>query len=177
MLLSRITVLEFSALLQHSIALYCVLPQTLQNTDGVIKNGQSRETDSIGYTSRRQTKQKQNTTCVGHHYPQQNTTSIRRELFYKQVEVKLKRTSKTEIVTDITIRNFDLQNDITKKPQQIQISNPDTTKKTEGGMSSSSIFLWNAFLPIRLIHCLKLALEFIVTIKILCIHTILNAEI
>ena len=129
MLLSRITVLEFSALLQHSIALYCVLPQTLQNTDGVIKNGQSRETDSIGYTSRRQTKQKQNTTCVGHHYPQQNTTSIRRELFYKQVEVKLKRTSKTEIVTDITIRNFDLQNDITKKNQQIQISNPDTTKK------------------------------------------------
>jgi hypothetical protein len=129
MLLSRITVLEFSALLQHSIALYCVLPQTLQNTDGVIKNGQSRETDSIGYTSRRQTKQKQNTTCVGHHYPQQNTTSIRRELFYKQVEVKLKRTSKTEIVTDITIRNFDTQNDITKKNQQIQISNPDTTKK------------------------------------------------
>ena len=115
MLLSRITVLEFSALLQHSIALYCVLPQTLQNTDGVINNGQSRETDSIGYTSRRQTKQKQNTTCVGHHYPQQNTTSIRRELSYKQVEVKLKRTSKTEIVTDITIRNFDTQNDITKK--------------------------------------------------------------
>jgi hypothetical protein len=38
MLLLRITVLEFSALLQHSIALYCVLPQTLQNTDGVIKN-------------------------------------------------------------------------------------------------------------------------------------------
>ena len=58
MLLSRITVLEFSALLQHSIALYCVLPQTLQNTDGVIKNGQSRETDSIGYTSRRQKKKK-----------------------------------------------------------------------------------------------------------------------
>ena len=122
MLLLRITVLEFSALLQHSIALYCVLPQTLQNTDGVIKNGQSRETDSIGYTSRRQTKQKQNTTCVGHNYPQQNTTSIRRELFYKQVEVKLKRTSKTEIVTDITIRNFDTQNDITKKKKKCKLA-------------------------------------------------------
>ena len=52
--------------------------QTLQNTDQVIKNGHSLEIGSIGYTSRRQTKQKQNTTCVGHHYPQQNTTSIRR---------------------------------------------------------------------------------------------------
>jgi hypothetical protein len=38
---------------------------------------------------------------------------IRRELFYKQLEVKLNRTFKTEIVTDITIRNSDTCNDIT----------------------------------------------------------------
>jgi hypothetical protein len=30
-----------------------------ENTEGAIKNGQSRETDNIGYTRRRKTKQKQ----------------------------------------------------------------------------------------------------------------------
>jgi len=34
----------------------------LENTEGAIKNGQSRETGNIGYTRRRQTKQKHNTT-------------------------------------------------------------------------------------------------------------------
>jgi hypothetical protein len=32
------------------------------------KKGQSRETDNIGYTRRRKTKQKHNALCVGHHY-------------------------------------------------------------------------------------------------------------
>jgi hypothetical protein len=34
--------------------------QTLENTEGAIKNGQSRETGNIGYTRRRKTKQKHN---------------------------------------------------------------------------------------------------------------------
>jgi hypothetical protein len=34
----------------------------------VIKNGQSRGTGNIGHTSRRKTKQKHNTLCVGHHH-------------------------------------------------------------------------------------------------------------
>ena len=42
----------------------------LENTEGAIKNGQSRETDNIGHT--RQTKQKHNTICAGHHYMQGN---------------------------------------------------------------------------------------------------------
>jgi hypothetical protein len=42
----------------------------LENTEGAIKNGQSRETGNIGYTRRRKTKQKHNTICVGHHYTQ-----------------------------------------------------------------------------------------------------------
>jgi hypothetical protein len=33
---------------------------TLENTEGAIKNGQSRETGVIGHTIRRQAKQKQN---------------------------------------------------------------------------------------------------------------------
>jgi hypothetical protein len=37
-----------------------------------IKNEQSRETDNIEYTRRRQTKQKHNTICVGYHYPKTN---------------------------------------------------------------------------------------------------------
>ena len=45
----------------------------LENTEGAIQNGQSRETGNIGYTRRRKTKQKHNTICVGHHYAQTNT--------------------------------------------------------------------------------------------------------
>jgi hypothetical protein len=41
-----------------------------------IPNGQSRETGSIEYTSCRQTKQQQNTMCVGHHYPQTKRTNL-----------------------------------------------------------------------------------------------------
>ena len=39
------------------------------------QNGQSRETGNIGHTRRRQTKQKHNTICVGHHYAQTNTNT------------------------------------------------------------------------------------------------------
>jgi hypothetical protein len=38
----------------------------LENTEGAIKNEQSRETGNLGYTRRRKTKQKHNTICVGH---------------------------------------------------------------------------------------------------------------
>jgi len=40
---------------------------TLENTEGAIKNGQSRETGNIGYTRRRQ-QNKNITQCVGHQY-------------------------------------------------------------------------------------------------------------
>ena len=49
---------------------------TLQNTEWAIKNGQSRETGNIGYTRRRQTKQKYNTICVAQHYMQTNTHNV-----------------------------------------------------------------------------------------------------
>jgi hypothetical protein len=44
-----------------------VLCSIIENTEGAIKNGQSRETDNIGYTRRRQTKQRHNTMRVRHH--------------------------------------------------------------------------------------------------------------
>ena len=47
-----------------------------KNTGGAIKNGQSRETGNIGYTRRRQTKQKHKTICAGHHYTQANTNNV-----------------------------------------------------------------------------------------------------
>ena len=50
-------------LLLHRVS-KCI--QTLPNTDEVIKNGHSIETGSIGYTSRRQTKQKHNTHQTSH---------------------------------------------------------------------------------------------------------------
>ena len=40
----------------------------VENTEGAIKNGQSDETVSIGYTRRRQAKERHNTICVVHHY-------------------------------------------------------------------------------------------------------------
>ena len=39
------------------------------------QNGQSREPDNIRYT-RRQTNQKHNAMCVGHHYAQVNTINV-----------------------------------------------------------------------------------------------------
>ena len=47
----------------------------MENTEGAITNGQSRETCNIGCTRRRKTKQKHNTICVGHHYTQTNTNN------------------------------------------------------------------------------------------------------
>jgi len=41
-----------------------------------MKSGQSRETGSIGYTRRRQTKQKHNTISVGHHSTQTNSNNV-----------------------------------------------------------------------------------------------------
>jgi hypothetical protein len=36
----------------------------------------NRETDNIGFSRRRQAKQKHNTICVGHHYMQANTNNV-----------------------------------------------------------------------------------------------------
>jgi hypothetical protein len=48
----------------------------LENTEGTIKNGQSRETGNIRYTRQRKTKQKHNTIFVGHHYALTNTNNV-----------------------------------------------------------------------------------------------------
>ena len=49
---------------------------TLENTEGAITNGQSRETGNIVYTRRRKTKQKHNTICNGHNSTQANTNNL-----------------------------------------------------------------------------------------------------
>jgi hypothetical protein len=52
------------------------------NTEGAIKNGQSRETGNIGYTRRKKkTKQKHNAICVGHHYAKTNTNNVKQSKF------------------------------------------------------------------------------------------------
>ena len=66
----------------------------LENTEGAIKNGQSRETGNIGCTRGRQTKQKHNTICVGHHCTQPNTNNVNKTWFLLQTtDVKTTRTS------------------------------------------------------------------------------------
>jgi hypothetical protein len=52
----------------------------LENTEGAIKNGQSRETGNKGHTIQRKT---QHTPCVENRY-----TQIRHEPCYKHLEVK-----------------------------------------------------------------------------------------
>jgi hypothetical protein len=63
----------------------------LENTDGAIRNGQSRETDNIGYTRRRKTKQKYNRNTTMR--TQTQIISTRHERFYKQLEVKTNLTA------------------------------------------------------------------------------------
>ena len=46
----------------------------LLNPPGAIKNGQSRETDNIGYT--RRTIKTHNAICAEHHYTRTNTNNI-----------------------------------------------------------------------------------------------------
>ena len=58
-----------------------------------IKNGESRETGNIVYTGRRQTKQKHNAICDGHHYAQIHITKIQHENSYEQLEVKTNQKS------------------------------------------------------------------------------------
>jgi len=45
---------------------------TLENSEGAIKNGQSREPGNIGY----KTKHKNSTICVEHNYTQTNTNNV-----------------------------------------------------------------------------------------------------
>jgi len=52
---------------------------------GAIKKGQL-ESGNIGYTRRRKTKQKHNTTCVGDHYMQTNTNNVNKTC--KELDVK-----------------------------------------------------------------------------------------
>ena len=48
----------------------------LENIEGAIKKGKSRQTGNIGYTRRRQTKQTHTTICVRHHFMQTNTNNV-----------------------------------------------------------------------------------------------------
>ena len=56
----------------------------LKKTEGAIKNGECRETGNIGYTRRRQTKQKYNTIYVRHHYTQRNKTNVNKTWSFLQ---------------------------------------------------------------------------------------------
>jgi len=53
----------------------------LEITEGRIRNGQFRETGNIGYTRRRQTKQRHNTICVGNHYTQKRAVHHKLDIY------------------------------------------------------------------------------------------------
>ena len=56
----------------------------LENTQGAVNNGQSRETGNIGYTRGGKARQKHNTICVGHHCTQTRTNSVSKTWFLLQ---------------------------------------------------------------------------------------------
>ena len=58
------------------LILYKTITKTLENTEGMIKNGHSRETGSTGHTRPRKTKEKHKTACIGDHYTQPNTDGM-----------------------------------------------------------------------------------------------------
>jgi hypothetical protein len=58
----------------------------LENTEGAIKNGQSRETGNMG--TQDEEKRNKNTICVGHHYTQTNTNNLNKTRDLLQLEVK-----------------------------------------------------------------------------------------
>ena len=55
---------------------------TLEDSEWPLKKGQCRETCNIGYTRRRQTKQKHNTICIGHDYKQKSTNNVNKTWTY-----------------------------------------------------------------------------------------------
>ena len=57
----------------------------LENSEEPIKNGEIRETGNIVYTTQRNTQQRHNTTCVGHHY----TINEETQIMYKDLKVKM----------------------------------------------------------------------------------------
>ena len=52
------------------------IKKTLENTEGAIKNGQSRETGNTRHRTKTQTKQKHSTIYIGHHYTKTNTNNV-----------------------------------------------------------------------------------------------------
>jgi hypothetical protein len=74
----------------------------LENTEGAIKKGQSRETGNIGYTRRRKTKQNHNTICIGHHYKQTNTNNVNKTWVTTGGKDEPNIVFNAEIVPDIT---------------------------------------------------------------------------
>jgi len=56
--------------------LYTAIAKTLENTEGTITNGHSRETGNTVHTRQRKSKQTNNTTCIGDRYTQPNTDGM-----------------------------------------------------------------------------------------------------
>jgi hypothetical protein len=79
--------------------------QIIENTEGAIKNEWFRETGNIGFTRRRQTKQKHNTICVGHHYAQTNIKIVSNKDYRITITWTLNFISCYEPVFMILIRN------------------------------------------------------------------------
>ena len=61
---------------KRPLVLYKTIAKMLENTDGTITIGHSREIGNTVHTRQRKTKQTNNTTCIGDHYAHPNTDGM-----------------------------------------------------------------------------------------------------
>ena len=70
----------------------------LENTEGAIRRGQSKETGNIGYTRQRKTKPKYKTICVRHHYMQTNTNNVNKTRAPPQTQTQAANATNAEVI-------------------------------------------------------------------------------
>ena len=81
MCLIRVTDVQWDIWDRIGYQTYRIEDRGLEDTEGAIKNGQSRETGIIGYTRRRKTKQIHNTICIEHHCKQAFKKTLHEDCF------------------------------------------------------------------------------------------------
>ena len=115
----------------------CYNISMLENTEGAITNGQSRETGNTGHTLRRKGEQNHNTICVGHYYTQTNTTNVNKTwTSYKQLEVKTNGTRYVKALGAVVFASYNQLTPVSgdfsqqRRNSVIYVLNPEVTYRT-----------------------------------------------
>jgi hypothetical protein len=108
----------------------------LENIEGDINNGQSRETGNIGYTRRRWTKQKYNTICDRYHYAQTNINNV--NTTWALLQTSGRKDGIRSCASQHGTQNVKTHNRTKQKTKKMSTTDP--TKKNTDELSYSRIF-------------------------------------